>query len=78
MISAIDIVRAAPSELKGIKSQLTVQKMKLDKFFSVFLDNNELREDDLNTPEWKTYKSMLEDYEKVSLLLKTTNYYLTK
>lgn len=56
--------------------QLIVEKMKLDKFFSIFLDRNELDDNDTDTLEWKTYRMMTKEYERVEDLIKTTKYYL--
>ena len=52
-------------------SDLQVQKMKLDKFFSMFLDSTD-------TPVWKLYKNKLKEYEKVSHELRTTQYWISK
>lgn len=62
------------SELISIRNKLYNDRMKMDKFFSVFLENNEMDEEDLNTPEWITYREMLKDYERVQSLILRTNY----
>lgn len=64
------------NELFNIKNTLVVEKMKLDKFFSVFLDSAEMDEEDVNTPEWVTYREMLKNYERVNTLITATDYYL--
>lgn len=56
--------------------QLIVEKMKLDKFFSIFLDRYELDDNNTDTLEWKTYRMMTREYERVENLIKTTKYYL--
>jgi hypothetical protein len=48
--------------------------MKLDKFFSIFLDQYEMTEDDLDTPEWFTYREMLKHYDQITDLIKKTDY----
>lgn len=76
MINATEIYRASPIELDSIYQKLIVQKMKLDKFFSVFLDNTELDETDPNTIDWVVYKEMMKDYGRIDHLLTTTKYHL--
>lgn len=71
-----DITSAAPSQLHGIRTQLIVEKMKMDKFFSIFLDNNEMDDQDTNTPEWATYREMIKSYERLNHLIKSTDYYI--
>jgi len=45
-------------------SDLQVQKMKLDKFFSMFLEKFErqMDPDKTDTPVWKLYKNKLKEY----------------
>lgn len=80
MITQRDISQAVQSQddnqLTNIYGQLVVEKMKLDRFFTTFLDENEMNDDDLDTPEWVTYKMMLQQYDRVQTLLTTTRYYL--
>ena len=61
-------------------SDLQVQKMKLDKFFSMFLEKFERKmdPDSTDTPVWKLYKNKLKEYEKVSHELRTTQYWIDK
>lgn len=56
--------------------QLCVDRMKMDKFFSVFLDNNELPDDNTETPEWVTYREMMKEYGRIGSLIKSAEYYL--
>jgi hypothetical protein len=76
MITLQDVAAANRSDLYDIKGQLQVDKMKLDRFFSIFLDQNEMDEDDLDTPVWFTYKEMLKEYDRIDRLLKTTDFYI--
>lgn len=76
MITLQDVAAANRSDLYNIKGQLQVDKMKLDRFFSIFLDENEMDEDDLDTPVWFTYKEMLKEYDRIDRLLKTTDFYI--
>jgi hypothetical protein len=61
-------------------SDLQVQKMKLDKFFSMFLEKFErqMDPDRTDTPVWKLYKNKLKEYEKVNHELRTTQYWISK
>jgi hypothetical protein len=59
---------------------LTVQKMKLDKFFSMFLEKFErqMDPDRTDTPVWKLYKTKLKEYDKVDHEIKATRYWINK
>jgi hypothetical protein len=61
-------------------SDLQVQKMKLDKFFSMFLEKFErqMDPDRTDTPVWKLYKNKLKEYDKVDHELKATQYWINK
>ena len=54
--------------------------MKLDKFFSMFLEKFErqMDPDRTDTPVWKLYKNKLKEYEKVDNELRTTQYWISK
>lgn len=62
------------------KNQLIIEKMKLDKFFSMFLEKFErqMDPDKTDTPVWKLYKSKLKEYEKVQHEIKATQYWIDK
>jgi len=68
------------NELLTKKQELQVQKMKLDKFFSMFLEKFErqMDPDRLDTPVWKLYKNKLKEYEKVQHEIKATQYWINK
>lgn len=74
----IRLSTAPKSALLAHRNELIIQKMKMDKFFSVFLDTHDLTEENTCTPEWHTYKAMLNDYEKLNASIKTTDYYIRK
>jgi len=61
-------------------NSLQIEKMKLDKFFSMFLEKFERKmdADKTDTPVWKLYKSKLKEYDKVSQELKHTQYWIKK
>lgn len=76
MITLSEIYHATRQELETIHQDLIIKKMKLDKFFSIFLDNTELEDTDTTTDDWVTYKEMLKEYERVDHLLTTTKYHI--
>jgi hypothetical protein len=61
-------------------NSLQIEKMKLDKFFSMFLEKFERKmdADKTDTPIWKLYKTKLKEYDKVSQELKHTQYWIKK
>jgi hypothetical protein len=61
-------------------NSLQIEKMKLDKFFSMFLEKFERKmdPDKTDTPVWKLYKTKLKEYDKVSQELKNTQYWISK
>lgn len=61
-------------------NDLLLQKMHLDKFFSMFLDkfDRKMDPDNTNTPIWKLYKSKLKEYEKLDREIKATMYWINK
>ena len=62
------------------QNELILQKMKLDKFFSLFLEKFErqMDPDKTDTPVWKLYKSKLKEYENVQREIKATKYWIDK
>jgi hypothetical protein len=61
-------------------NSLQIEKMKLDKFFSMFLEKFERKmdPDKTDTPVWKLYKTKLKEYDKVNQELKHTEYWIKK
>jgi hypothetical protein len=61
-------------------NSLQIEKMKLDKFFSMFLEKFERKmdADKTDTPVWKLYKTKLKEYEKVNQELKAVDYWIKK
>ena len=59
---------------------LVCQKMKLDKFFSMFLEKFERKmdSDNTDTPIWKLYKAKLKEYGKISQEIKNEEYWIKK
>lgn len=65
-------------ELRVLRHDLLVEKMKLDKFFSIFLDENELDPDNKDTVEWQLYNDMTNQYRTTDRLIRITDFYLSK
>jgi hypothetical protein len=61
-------------------NSLQIEKMKLDKFFSMFLEKFERKmdADKTDTPVWKLYKAKLKEYDKISQEIKNTQYWIAK
>lgn len=61
-------------------NSLQIEKMKLDKFFSMFLEKFERKmdADKTDTPVWKLYRAKLKEYEKINQELKNTQYWIAK
>lgn len=68
------------TELESHKHELVIQRMKLDRFFSLFLDKFERKmdPDKTDTPVWKLYKEKYKEYDDISYKIKTTDYYINK
>lgn len=62
------------------RQTMLVERMKLDKFFSLFLDKFERKMDPENTdtPIWKLYKAKLKEYGELERAIKSSNYYMTR
>lgn len=64
-----------------IKHQsLLIEKMKLDKFFTMFLDKFDKKMDPEkpNTPVWKLYKQKTAEYSKLCQDIRNTEYWIKK
>lgn len=75
-VSRQQIDQASEAELQNIRDALQGEKMKLDKFFTAFLDNTKLDSDDLDNPEWTVYHEMLKSYDEASSQLQYVQYRL--
>jgi hypothetical protein len=62
------------------RNSLQIEKMKLDKFFSMFLEKFERKmdPDKTDTPVWKLYKQKLKEYDKLNQELRHTDYWIKK
>jgi hypothetical protein len=66
--------------IADLQNELTIQRMKLDKFFTLFLDKFEkkMNPDVTNTPVWNLYKTKLKEYESIQRSITLTTYYLKR
>lgn len=68
-------------DLQEVYNAFVLEKMKLDRDFSLFLDE---WEDDMNKSEtydsqgWKEYRAKLKEYDAVESYVKQSKYYLNK
>lgn len=62
------------------KQDLQVQKMKMDKFFSMYLEKFERKMDPEkpDTPIWKLYKTKTKEYNKLCQELRNVDYWIKK
>ena len=70
-------------DVKGIQSlrdNLVTEKMKLDKFFSMFLNKFERKmdPDKTHTPIWDLYKKKSKEYNDLQHSITIADYYLNK
>jgi hypothetical protein len=67
--------------LYELHTAFVVEKMKMDKYFSKFLEDNEktMNEcDSFDNNEWKVYKNKLKEYNEIDDFIKRSKYYLSK
>lgn len=66
--------------IANAKAQLLVERMKMDKFFSLFLDKFERKmdPDNTDTPIWKLYKQKMKEYGDLERTIKSSDYYLMR
>ena len=62
------------------RHELVVQRMKMDRFFTLFLDkfHRKMDPDKPNTPIWKLYKEKLKEYDKLQRDIKAAEYWIAK
>lgn len=68
------------NQIQEIYVSLLNDKMKLDKFFSMYLDKfgNKMDPDKTDTNIWKLYKTKSKEYSELNHAITTANYYLNK
>jgi hypothetical protein len=67
-------------DYKTKRHELLVQKMKLDKFFTMYLDKFDKQMDceKPNTPVWKLFKQKSEEYTKLCQEIRNVEYWIKK
>lgn len=67
-------------ELINEQQTLQIEKMKLDRFFSLFLDKfgSKMDPEKPNTKIWALYKAKLKEYDAVSQKIKHLDYWISK
>jgi len=62
------------------RQTLIIEKMKMDKFFSMFLEKFERKmdPDKTDTPIWNLYKTKLKEYDKLNHGIRTAEYWISK
>jgi hypothetical protein len=67
-------------ELINELNNLSVEKMKMDKFFTMFLDKfgDKMDAEKPDTKVWQLYKSKLKEYDQLGQKIKHINYWIAK
>ena len=67
-------------DYKNKHQQLLIEKMKMDKFFTMYLDKFEKKmdPDKPNTPIWKLFHKESEKYNKLCQEIRNTEYWIKK
>ena len=67
-------------DYKNKRQELLIQKMKLDKFFTLYLDKFEKQMDSEkpNTPVWKLFKKKSDEYSKLNQEIRNVEYWIKK
>jgi hypothetical protein len=68
------------SEMIAEHSKLVIDKMKLDKFFSLYLDKfgSKMDHEKPNTKIWTLYKQKMTEYSTLNVSIKTLEYRISK
>lgn len=67
--------------ISELYNMFVVEKMALDKYFSVFLEESEdemSQSQNFDSPAWKIYKEKLKEYDEIEKLVTRSRYYLNK
>ena len=77
-MNTTDIARMDRPTLEKTYAKLIVDKMHIDKWFSDFLNENELDHDNLDDPNWSIYKNRLSEYRVLNHMVKCAEYQMSK
>jgi hypothetical protein len=70
-----------PVNMSDVHTTFVIERMRMDKFFSEFLEQTELEmssDDTFSGPAWQTYKAKLKEYATLEQFIKQSQYYLNK
>ena len=78
-----DYVNAADQSLNisEIHYAFVLEKMRMDKYFSMFLDETEEemnQSENFDSPAWITYREKMKEYDVIERFVSHSKYYLTK
>ena len=76
MLTIYNMSSASRDQLLQYNQELVVERMKMDKEVSIFLDKHDLKETEPDTEDWTQYHRYMDKYASVQHLLKLTEYYL--
>ena len=67
-------------ELRIDEREFLIEKIKLNRFFTKYLDKfaNKMKSDNTKTPIWDLYNKKMKEYEDVDYRIKTNAYYISK
>jgi hypothetical protein len=67
-------------DYKNKRHELLMQKMKLDKFFTMYLDkfDKQMDSEKPNTPVWKLFKKKSAEYSKLNQEIRNVEYWIKK
>jgi IS30 family transposase len=67
-------------DYKTQRHDLLMKKMKLDKFFTMYLDkfDKQMDPENSNTPVWKLFKQKSTEYNKISQEIRNIEYWINK
>ena len=67
-------------DYKTKRHELLMQKMKLDKFFTMYLDkfDKQMDSEKPNTPVWKLFKKKSDEYSKLNQEIRNVEYWIKK
>lgn len=62
------------------RNSLIVERMKMDKFFNMFLDkfDKKLDPEKPDTPIWKLYRAKVKEYYAINQEIRNTDYWIAK
>lgn len=71
---------ATKDEMISNLADLRLSKMKLDRFFTMYLDKFERKMDPekTNTPVWDLYKQKMKEYDGIERQIKTLEYRISQ